>query len=684
VRVQKAANGSPVEGATVRWEVLGGDGAILDPTSTKTDTLGLAETQMRMGQALGPYLVRATLAGKEGASVEFSAEAILIPELSALPLDPVEIGDTILVQGANFSLIPGQNVVTFSGIRGKTVSSTGDGIQVEVPPCLLPRDYQVRVKVGALSSESLTLGLQGTPSSLDLSRGEDLFLDASEGLGCVHLPNDPQGFYLAVPFSTGTVGGGRHEYSLLALTGDNVSPAFPGTPSPSRSGGNQGGEGARGFSEGLARVQARSLDARDRWDEYLRIREGELWAEGGSAPPAPALKAPGSAGPSRLPVVGDERVFKVLNAQEKFDRVRAKLRFIMPHSLVYVDEKAPSGGFSEEDLAALALEFEEAIYPTVTSVFGSESDLDQNDRVIILLTPSVNRLTPSGSDGYVGGFFYGLDLLAGRDGSNEGEVFYALVPDPSGTEGHAISRFEALGVIPAVLAHEFEHMVHFNQRMLVGGAETTEALWLSEALAQMAEDLVGELFSLSYQTAKANQYRTGNWIRASRFLENPGQVSVLASKPPGTLAQRGAGWLLLKQVYGRTAPENLLAALVESKLSGVENITSAAGLEWWRIVGDWAGSLYLDGIGAPVRPDLLVDGVDLRLVLSSFGGNYPLEVGFLGSGSAAVSDTLWSSAPNYFIINPTDGDGMVISAGGSDGGAPEAGMGLRVLLVRLQ
>ena len=92
----------------------------------------------------------------------------------------------------------------------------------------------------------------------------------------------------------------------------------------------------------------------------------------------------------------------------------------------------------------------------------------------------------------------------------------------------------------------------------MGGAETTEALWLSEALAQMAEDLVGELFC-AYQTTKANQYRSGNWIRARRFLENPGQVSVLASLPPGTLAERGAGWLLLKQVYGRTAPENLLA-----------------------------------------------------------------------------------------------------------------------------
>ena len=34
---------------------------------------------------------------------------------------------------------------------------------------------------------------------------------------------------------------------------------------------------------------------------------------------------------------------------------------------------------------------------------------EANDRVIIIFTPAVNRLTEPGSDGFVGGFFYGLD-----------------------------------------------------------------------------------------------------------------------------------------------------------------------------------------------------------------------------------------------------------------------------------
>ena len=163
VRVQKAGNGSPVDGVKVRWEVLSGEGAILDPTSSRTDTLGLAETRLRVGQELGPYLVRAFLEGNGGASVEFAAEAILAPSVSSIPTDPVAPGDTILLQGSNFSLVPDQNVVTFSGIRGRTVSSTREELRVEVPPCLLPRDYQVRVTIGALFTESMTLGLFGHP-----------------------------------------------------------------------------------------------------------------------------------------------------------------------------------------------------------------------------------------------------------------------------------------------------------------------------------------------------------------------------------------------------------------------------------------------------------------------------------------------------------------------------------------
>jgi hypothetical protein len=226
-------------------------------------------------------------------------------------------------------------------------------------------------------------------------------------------------------------------------------------------------------------------------------------------------------------------------------------------------------------------------------------------------------------------------------------------------------------------------MVHFNRRMLVAGADSPEALWLSEALAQMSEDLVADAFDDSHQAMKARQYRSGNYIRAKRYLENPSQISPLASLPPGTLAERGAGWLLLKQVFGRAGRPDLLKTLTSSRGWGTENLSAATGVPWHELVAGWAGSLFLDGTGVPVRSELQVAGVNLRAALTYTDGSYPLKTLNFGEHSEVFSGTLWPSSPNYFIISPPVG-GLTLGAGGAKGGIPESGLGLRILVVRLQ
>ena len=684
VRVQKRGSGTPVEGAKVLWEISGSLGGTLNPPVSHTDSLGLASSLFTLGPTLGTYRVQASLRGTESPPVEFSVQAVLAPGISELPSGPVQAGDTILIRGSDFHPDPIQNVVTFSGVRGRVVSATSAELLVEVPPCLSARDYQVRARIGFLTTDPASLEVVGDPWTLFLEAGEDRVLDASEGFNCVHLPSGRGAVYLVVPHSTGTVGGAEHGFSLAALTADGLSPV-PAQPRIFAGGGWEplGVPSPRGgLGEELA-LEA-MLDAQDRLDERLRALEAEVLAVEASSlsPEGPGVSEPRS--PSRLPELGDKRVFKVLKPDDKFAKVTARIRFVSEHTLVYVDEVVPGGGFTDGEFAALALEFEDPVYPTITGAFGPESDLDENGRVIILFTPAVNRLTAPGSDGFVGGFFFGLDLLEGRDGSNGGEIFYALVPDPAGEEGPIISKYTALNAIPAVLAHEFEHMVHFNRRMLLKGADVQEALWLSEGLAQMAEDLVGEAFDEAGIPSKAYQYRAGNWIRARRYLADPSQVSVLASLSPGTLAQRGAGWLLLKQVLGRPGQEDLLSELVSSVSSGTENLTESTGLGWKELVADWAGALFLDGMGVAVRPELSVSGVNLRNALADSDGSYPLKGWEFGGQSALFSGTLWSSAPNYFIIRPPPGGGVALGASGPMGGLPEASMGLQVLVVRLQ
>jgi hypothetical protein len=226
-------------------------------------------------------------------------------------------------------------------------------------------------------------------------------------------------------------------------------------------------------------------------------------------------------------------------------------------------------------------------------------------------------------------------------------------------------------------------MIHYNQRILVGGAESQDALWLSEALAQMAEDLVGEAYRGMGRPEQAEQYQLGNWSRARRFLLEPSHVSVLATLPPGTLEERGAGWLLLKYLNGQDEAGSLLSRLVASTRTGVWNVTEAAGRPWEDLLGDWAGALYLDGLEVPVRDELRFSGLNLRYALSVFNGGFPLKPPLLGAISFWRSASLWSSAPDYYIITTPEAGGLALNVSGPGGRPPDPASGLRILVVRL-
>ena len=160
VRVQRIGSGTPIEGAKVQWEISGGLGGTVDPPFSDTDSLGLAAAQFRLGTTLGTYRVQASVRGMESPPVEFSAEAVLAPELSEVPSDPVQAGDTIPIRGSNFHRDPVQNVVTFSGVRGRVVSSASADLMVEVPQCLSARDYEIRVRIGDLTTDAVLIDVQ--------------------------------------------------------------------------------------------------------------------------------------------------------------------------------------------------------------------------------------------------------------------------------------------------------------------------------------------------------------------------------------------------------------------------------------------------------------------------------------------------------------------------------------------
>jgi hypothetical protein len=293
-----------------------------------------------------------------------------------------------------------------------------------------------------------------------------------------------------------------------------------------------------------------------------------------------------------VPQVGDPGEFHVINTlasnviitdPRNFDQVRATLRYVGANTLVYVDDRVPAVDLADADIRGIGDRFENQTYGVNRAAFGSESDLNGDGRITILLTPTVNEMN-QGSDpdeGIVIGFFFGLDLLPdlSPNTSNGREIFYGFVPDPGGRFGPPVPRDFALPTLDELFAHEFQHMISFNEHVLVRGGQS-EALWLNEGLSHLAEDL--------------NGFDDGNEVRSALYLDDPGATGLAVSGGGNSLAERGASFLFLRHLGDRLG-EGVFGALVQTRFTGQANLEFATGETFAGLFSDFFAALVLDG-----------------------------------------------------------------------------------------
>jgi hypothetical protein len=243
----------------------------------------------------------------------------------------------------------------------------------------------------------------------------------------------------------------------------------------------------------------------------------------------------------------------------------------------------------------------------------------------------VNELTPRGATGFVAGFFFGCDLQTTSEcsGSNRSEMFYGFVPDPTGRFGDPRPRDFILRELLPVVSHELQHMISFGAR------QDLDALWLSEGLAHMAEDLVGDVHEARGDLVTAQRFRTQNYLRARFYFQDSTSASMIAEELPGSLELRGAAWLMIKYLAAHYGGNALLRNLSDGPQSGVPNVTAATGQSWSKLMSDWAVALWADNApdlnGVTVRPEHTFPNIDLRAVITNPVGEYslhPLRVPF--------------------------------------------------------
>ncbi len=306
--------------------------------------------------------------------------------------------------------------------------------------------------------------------------------------------------------------------------------------------------------------------------------------------------------------------------------VIARVAAVSNLAIVVADTANPAGGFSDAEYASFAATFDTLVSPIDIAAFGQPTDIDGNGKIIIFFTKEVNKLTPRGSGGVIGGFFHERDLfpttstnlLQGCATSNVAEMYYSLVPDPTGKFSDVRSKSYVQTNTPGTLVHEFQHLINAGRRIYVNNASDLEEVWLNEGLSHVAEELLYyhvahltprqniSFATLTVDTVSANafnNYQGANFGRFQTFLQKQtGQTGVYAEND--SLETRGATWNLLRYLadHRGASDADTWMQLDNSTTAGLQNLANvfASDKKITTVIGqirDWATSVFADDDG---------------------------------------------------------------------------------------
>lgn len=372
-----------------------------------------------------------------------------------------------------------------------------------------------------------------------------------------------------------------------------------------------------------------------------------------------------------------------------------RVKAIGTKSIVLADTLNPAGGFTDADYQRFATRFDNLVYPLDVENFGEPTDIDHNGRIAILFTRAVNELTPPNSGSYVGGFFDTRDLLpvtpTSRStdpcpGSNEGEMFYMLVPDPTGAINGNVRRTGFVDTLTTgVLAHEFQHLINAGRRIYINtDARDLEVVWLNEGLSHIAEELL--YYRESGKTPRSNLTdadirvnsratypfwkadASSNFSRFSTYLQDPSSNSPAAGND--SLATRGATWSYLRYAVDQMGTDEaaIWRAFGNSTTVGLTTIQLALRTDPLPLFRSWALANYLDDSGFTTDPLYSHKSWNFRDIYNNTYVNmsFPLQVTPLVESTPATVRVRGLSAAYYRLsVAPGQSARLAFSANGA-------------------
>lgn len=213
-------------------------------------------------------------------------------------------------------------------------------------------------------------------------------------------------------------------------------------------------------------------------------------------------------------------------------QIDATLQYVTEHAYFWVDDGV---NFNMQEAKDLVDAFENKMYPTNREFFGSEwSPGVDND-------PHVYLVYARGIGSSVAGYFSSPDEYGpeAHEFSNAHEMFVF------NADNSALSNQYTYGV----LAHEFQHMIHWNQ-------DRNETSWINEGFSELAVLLNGY-----YTSGAASEYASNTDVQLNDWGANPG------SNGP----HYGSSFMFLAYFLDRFGKE-ATQQLVQDQANGMDSI----------------------------------------------------------------------------------------------------------------
>ena len=353
---------------------------------------------------------------------------------------------------------------------------------------------------------------------------------------------------------------------------------------------------------------------------------------------------------------GSKQPFWILDVDANdFRQITAVLAYQTPHLYFWVEEGVK---YDPDDVAQLAEVFEDQIYPTNRLYFGSEwtPGVDNDQHLVVIYAHKL---------GAVAGYFSGSDSLTPEvsANSNAAEMFYLSADYTDLSSPYTYG----------VLAHEFQHMIHWNQ-------DRNETSWLNEGFSELAADL--------------NGFDVGGFDMLFAFQPDL-QLNFWPGDDQGDASPHyGASFLFTRYLLSQFG-SSITSAIVQNPMNGLVSIDEVlepemsayeadASFTGWpadRVFQNWTIANYLqnssgiysyeDYTGLPVfynSDELDCDGSWYDGTVNQYGtdyiqiqcdGDYMVEVE--GQDAVALLPADPHSGKSYFWSNSGDESHMTLS-----------------------